>query len=135
MRKNLEVAQDRDRVIMVALRDQVRPFSWPKPSTNQVSLNDILDPFNAATDKPLRMPKSDRSKKLMCIACKGAVAAGVDPKEVPVAIDIDCNVRYGTYGINIAKTITRARGGQGGPWISSRGRRTSVNELHEAPGL
>jgi site-specific DNA-cytosine methylase len=128
------VPQERQRLIMVALLDPKRPFSWPKPS-GKVSLDDILDPFNAATDTPLRMPKGDRPKKLMSKACKGAVAAGVDPSKVPVAIDIDCSERYSTYGINIAKTLTRTRGGSGGPWVSSRGRRSSVNEMLKMQGF
>jgi site-specific DNA-cytosine methylase len=134
--KHLAVPQDRHRLIMVALLNPLasRPFAWPTPSTTQVSLNDILDPL-AATDKPLRMPPRATSKKLVDIACKAAVAAGVNPKTVPVAVDIDCSLRYGTYGINIARTLTRRRGGSGGPWITSRGRRTSVNELVKIQGF
>jgi hypothetical protein len=81
------------------------------------------------------MPPRATSKKLVDIACKAAVAAGVNPKTVPVAVDIDCSLRYGTYGINIARTLTRRRGGSGGPWITSRGRRTSVNELVKIQGF
>jgi hypothetical protein len=98
--KHLAVPQDRHRLIMVALLNPLasRPFAWPTPSTTQVSLNDILDPL-AATDKPLRMPPRATSKKLVDIACKAAVAAGVNPKTVPVAVDIDCSLRSSCPGL------------------------------------
>ena len=40
-----------------------------------------------------------------------------------------------TYGIDKAKTITRTRGGDGGPWISTRGRLTTPAELMKLQGF
>ena len=37
--------------------------------------------------------------------------------------------------INIARTLTRSRGAQGGPWVSSRGRRVTVDEMCRLQGF
>ena len=49
--------------------------------------------------------------------------------------DCDCSEKYATYGLSVAKTITRARGGSGSPWVSSRGRRVAIDELFKLQGF
>ena len=49
-------------------------------------------------------------------------------------VDIDCSPKFATFGINIAKTLTRTRGIQGGPWVSTRGRRVTTDELLRLQG-
>ena len=62
-------------------------------------------------------------------------STGIDPRKTPVAIDIDCSMKFQSYGVQATKTITRTRGGQGGPWLSTHGRRTNVNELLKIQGF
>ena len=50
-------------------------------------------------------------------------------------VDIDCSEQFQTFGINIAKTLTRTRGMQGGPWVSTRGRRVTTEELLRLQGF
>ena len=132
-----KVPQSRKRFFMVAIRkDSLRTkFKWPKDCP-PVLAEDVLDPFNAETDVPGRLPKNERSKELVKLACNDAFKkTKTDARRVPVLIDVDCSLRYKTYGINRAKTITRARGGSGGPWVSSRGRRATTNELLKLQGF
>ena len=68
-------------------------------------------------------------------ACNKALADGINALKIPLAIDVDCTAKYAVYGVNIAKTLTKTRGGQGGPWISSRGRRTTTTELMKIQGF
>ena len=58
-----------------------------------------------------------------------------DPTKIPIAVDVDCSPQFATFGINQARTVTRSRGEEGGPWISSRGRRTTITELMALQGL
>ena len=133
--KDYGVPQCRRRVFMVALRKELgRRFKWPRPLEEAVSLADILDPVGP-DDKPGRMPRGKTGRQNMKTGCRKAMQAGVDPLTVPVAIDVDASPKFFTMGINEAKTLTRSRGMSGGPWISSRGRRCSVNELLKLQGF
>ena len=67
------------------------------------------------------------------MACKEAVSKGINPQVTPV--DIDCSKKFRSWGNNIAKTLTKARGQAGGPWISTRGRRTTVGEMIKIQGF
>ncbi len=130
-------ATDRERVFMVGIRNDClrHKFKFPEPQAEQVRLRDVLDPFNPKTDKVCRLPKGVRQKQLAVMAFKDAMAAGSDPQVTPIAVDIDCSVRYRAWGIDVAKTLTKARGIQGGPWISTRGRRTTTDELLRIQGF
>ena len=130
-----QTAQERERLIMCAIQGPKRAFSWPAPVTPRVKLNHILDPFDPTTDTAGGMPKSLRQKGLMQDACDAARKIGVDPKTTPIAIDIDCGRNYKVWGNNVAKTLTKSRGQSGGPWISSRGRRTTPTELLKVMGF
>ena len=50
-------------------------------------------------------------------------------------VDIVCSDRFATYGINIARTLTKTRGQCGGPWVSSRGRRVTLHEMMRLQGF
>ena len=135
--KNYGVPQSRERLFVVAIRKDslCRKFKWPTPLQETLTVTDILEPFNPKVDKICRLPKRKRPSALAASAFKKAFENGVDPRSVPVLVDVDCSPRYATSGINIAKTLTRTRGGQGGPWISTRGRRTSTLELMRLQGF
>ena len=129
------VPQSRRRVYLVAIRnDSLRHgFTWPEP-TGSETVDAILDPLNSS-DKPGRLTTAPSGKQLALDAYAKAYAAGVDPRTIPVLVDVDCSPAYAVYGVNIAKTITRARGQAGGPWVSTRGRRTSMTELMKLQGI
>ena len=133
-----QVPQRRVRTIMVAFRKDVyrsdRPFHWPDPVDPVVHLEDVLDP-PIATDKPGRLPSNKKAKVFVKRAYKKAHAQGINPLVTPILVDVDCSDKFQTAGINIAPTLTKTRGSQGGPWVSSRGRRTSVSELIKIQGF
>ena len=135
---NFQVPQKRARTFMVAIRKDClrgdRKFRWPVAVTPKVNLKDALDP-PMVTDKPGRLPPGPKAKVLAKRAYKKALLSGVNPLVTPISVDIDCSEKYQSNGVNIANTLTRTRGGQGGPWISSRGRRTSVSELIKIQGF
>ena len=130
------VPQSRTRLILVGIRlDSLRrPFQWPHEH-EPVPANDVLEPFNPTTDKPGRLPVNADGATRAKTAMSRVFATGQDPRIVPVFIDVDCSEKFSTYGINVAKTITRGRGGSGGPWVSSRGRRVTTNELFKLQGF
>ena len=134
---DFQVPQSRERLFMVGIKAECirREFQWPEPISPKVTLSDVLDKFDPRTDKPGRLPNRQSSKEFVKAACKEAHRKGTDPLTTPIAIDIDCSSRFQSVGVNVARTLTRTRGGQGGPWISSRGRRTTPNELLKIQGF
>ena len=101
-----------------------------------MSATSVLEPFNPRTDKAGRLPPTTKGRTLVQKACNTVFKkTGKDPRTVPVLIDVDCSLRFATFGIDEAKTITRTRGGTGGPWVSSRGCRVTTNELLKLQGF
>ena len=128
--------QDRRRVFVVAIRtDAIKhAFNWPQATKPCPSINAILDPWKP-TDKAGRLPTIERQMDLCKTAYKECFDCGRDPRSTPILVDIDASPKFATYGIDEAKTITRSRGGDGGPWISTRGRRTTPTELIKLQGF
>ena len=130
------VPQSRRRLYIAAiLKDgQRHDFQWPKRLPSKaVSLESILDP-KVASDKPGVLPKAKGQRKRAISAFKAAYEKGTDPRKVPVMVDIDASEQYMTFGMGICKTITRARGSVGGPWVCTRSPRTTANELIKLMG-
>ena len=134
--ENYQIAQSRERLFCVMIRKDClkRPFTWPRAVAPRVQLEDVLDPVTPL-DRPCVLPKNKRAKDRINIALKQVWETGINPRDVPVAIDIDCSAKYATFGVNIARTITHTRGGQGGPWVSTRSRRTTTRELMACQGF
>ena len=119
--KNYKVAQDRKRLFIVAVREDSyrRPFKWPK-SQGARSLTSVLDP-ETSEDVPGRLPANKRSKELALTVYKKVFNDHkVDPRKTPVAIDVGCSKSFLTYGVDIARTLSKSRAESGGFWISSR---------------
>ena len=128
--------QDRRRVFVVAIRtDAIKhPFNWPEITKPCPSINTILGAWKP-TDRAGRLPTVQRQKDACKTAYKECFDYGRDPRSTPILVDIDASPKFATYGIDEAKTITRSRGGDGGPWISTRGRRTTPTELIKLQGF
>ena len=128
--------QDRRRVFVVAIRtDAIKhEFNWPRATKPCPSINAVLDPWKP-TDRAGRLPTIERQKDACKVAYKACFDYGRDPRSTPILVDIDASPKYSTYGIDEAKTITRSRGGDGGPWISTRGRRTTLTEMMKLQGF
>ena len=132
---HFKAPQKRRRFIMVAIRkdSRVGKFEWPSPQ-GSAKLGEILDP-KKSKDVPGMLPKLPRARRLVQQAYKAVWSKGVDPRKVPIAVDIDCSPGYATYGIDIAPTLTKTRGEQGGPFVSTCGRRVSMNEMMRLQGF
>ena len=129
--------QSRERLFLIAIRrDSVaRAFQWPRP-LGRLNFSACMDPVAApAIDRPGRLPRLARSQTLVRQAFKKCLDNGVNPMDVPILVDIDCSHKFAIYGVNIAKTLTKSRGQAGGPWISTRGRRTTISEMLRIQGF
>ena len=115
-----KVPQIRRRVFIVAIRKDScrRPFKWPKPR-GEKKLEAVLDPLQPS-ELGGRLPKGKRPRELVKDCYSKVWAEGLDPRKVPVAVDIGCSKKFASFGINVSRTLTRARGGTGGFWISNR---------------
>ena len=134
--KDFGVPQSRERVYVVGVRQdsEMHPFTWPqKQATPPVT--SILEP-KRATDLAGRLPSGERSRDLCKAAYKKVCKTKtVDPRVTPVMVDIDCSEKFATHGINIARTLTKTRGQNGGPWVSTRGRRVTLHEMMRLQGF
>ena len=134
--KDFGVPQSRERVYVVGVRQdsEMHPFTWPQKQATPPATS-ILEP-KRATDVAGRLPSSERSRDLCKAAYKKVCKKkGVDPRVTPVMVDIDCSERFATHGVNIARTLTKTRGQNGGPWVSSRGRRVTLHEMMRLQGF
>ena len=109
-------------------------FKWPTVSQPAPSINTILDPW-VPSDKAGRLPSRPAGADLCKAAYKQCYQHGRDPRRTPVLVDVDCSPKYAVYGVDEAKTLTATRGGSGGPWLSTRGRRLTINELMKLQGF
>ena len=127
--------QDRRRLIIVAIQANAikHEFKWPVQQPAP-SVTKALDPWKP-TDKAGRLPSAIRQKEACLTAYKECYKCGHDPRATPILVDIRASPKFMSYGIDEAKTITRTRGGDGGPWISTRGRLTTPAELLKLQGL
>jgi DNA-cytosine methyltransferase len=128
--------QDRRRLIIVAIQANAmkHEFKWPVIQQPAPSVTKALDPWKP-TDKVGRLPSSIRHKEACLTAYKDCYKCGHDARMIPILVDIHASPKFMQYGIDEAKTITRTRGGDGGPWISTRGRLTTTSELLKLQGL
>jgi site-specific DNA-cytosine methylase len=127
---------DRRRLYIVGIRADVmkHEFTWPVRQQPTPSVNVVLDPWKP-TDKAGRLPCLPRPKEACLTAYKECFKGGRDPRTTPVLVDVGASPKFNTYGIDESKTITRTRGGDGGPWISTRGRKTTPGELLKLQGF
>ena len=128
--------QDRRRVFVVGILTNAikHTFNWPQVTKPCPSINTVLDTWKP-TDRAGRLPTVERQKDACKVAYKECFDYGRDPRSTPILVDIDASPKFATYGIDEAKTITRSRGGDGGPWISTRGRRTTLTEMMKLQGF
>ena len=93
---------------------------------------------------PTQQERSELENKLAPGRLKALRAAmadirkrGLDPYSENFVIDIDSGrfENSKTWKQGLSKTLTRSRGGSGGPWLSKRARRTSLQELARFQGL
>ena len=128
----------RRRYYLVAIRGDSlrRAFKWPKQLavSARITMFDVLEPLSD-TDKPGRLPTHKREKGHALSAFRAAWKEGVDATSTPVIVDIDGSPNFKAWGIRVAGTLTRKRGQSGGPWVSCRGRRTTLWELMAMQGF
>lgn len=126
----------RERLYLVAIRKDSlkRAFEWPE-GRDTVPLSSLLDPFNSKTDKAGRLPVASAQRALAIKAFNDAHSDGYNPKTYALAVDVDASPRYAVTGYEEIKCLTRTRGASGGPWLSCRGRRTTLAELLRLQGF
>ena len=133
--KDFQVPQDRSRVYLVAILggSLQHDFKWPDIVAPPVTLQQILD--SDTRDFAGRLPKGHRPKQLVKDAYKTVTQQGINPLSVPMAIDIGCAEKFKVFGVSEAKTLTTSRASVGGPWVSTKGRRTTLDEMFKIQGF
>ena len=109
---------------------------WPTKRTHRFM--SLLDP-RVPSDARGKLPPADWGKNRCRRHVKKAYlkwrAKGVDPKTHPVFVDIDCSMKFQASNAKFLSTLTASRGAQGGPWVSTRSRRTTLSEMSRAQGF
>ena len=125
--------QHRERAYIVAWLPSGRRFTFPKETPCQVSLNDIISPKNVAVDsQPCASPTNQERIK---DAVREATEAGYDPANDYIFVDCDASSSFKQWQVGSAPTLTRTRGYSGGPYLTNRCRRLSLQELMKLQGF
>ena len=132
---NFKVPQMRRRVFIVAILKTSlrRKFKWPKGQGKR-TLSSVLDPPKTS-DKSGKLPKNKNAARMAKLAYSKVWAQGIDARKQLVAVDVGCSEKFLTFGVDICRTLSRTRAASGGFWLSTLGRKMSVNELARANGM
>jgi site-specific DNA-cytosine methylase len=129
------VPQNRPRVYIACIRKGPSGafpcFNWPEPLAT-VSLRGILDPPSLTLRRNI-FPNGAGAQSRVQSALRELRAAGVNPMQVPVAID--CEASRVRWCLDYTPCLTAARGGSGGFWITCRGRKMTAAELCRLQGI
>ncbi len=95
-------------------------------------LDDVPPGFDVKAALP---PESQTVARRNVIRALKSIADGdcLNPYKAPAVID--CDSSKGGYNVGYSPCITASRGAAGGHWISSRGRRFTVNEMVKLMGV
>ena len=130
------VAHSRSRFYIVAiLQDSLRhEFSFPEEISIKRPAMSILS-HNPLIDKRNRLPEHPQARQLVKTAYNKVLASGMDPRRVPVIVDIACSKGYATHGISCMPCMTAARASRFNYWCSVVGRRILLPELMQLQGI
>ena len=137
--KDFGVAQNRQRVYIVGCRRDVATGLCCSPvrSLPTPPIRNFFDEDDPAIDdaaKREKLPKQITARTNILAAHSRLKAAKVNPRSVDMVVDIGSG-----RGLNmmcgLCPTITRSRGGNGGFWVTSLGRRLSSTELLRLQGV
>lgn len=129
------VPQHRRRLYLVGLLYERRPFVWPE-DIPLITTTEWLDKYNAATDRKGRLPKNLRHKRIVKhVFNKWYTTKGIDPRRSRLFVDIGSSFKFAYCKLGELTTLTKNRGGDRCIWISTRGRRVSLEELFRFQGI
>lgn len=135
------VPQARQRLYVVGWKasEAVLPFSWPaRTHATAVPLEAILEPPQPLSQRErVKRVKSlsKTGRRNWTVAKKAIRKDGGDPHVHLYAVDVDSGRQCKLHSYNCARTLTKARGGSGGPWLSNRLRRVTLAEMSRLQGV
>eukprot|EP00438_Fugacium_kawagutii_P006633 Skav235732 [mRNA] locus=scaffold1686:66458:67677:- [translate_table: standard] len=105
----------------------------PVPLSAFLPASPVLSP----EEKERRVAElSKTGQRNLQLACADIRRSGFDPSQVLCCIDVDSGrTNAKLWKMGQARTLTRSRGGCGGPWLSSHYRRTTLREMAAFQGL
>lgn len=130
--KHFGLAQNRERVYLVGCSRAVatRKFQWPAHRVTP-SLAKFLDKNASAVGRSL----SATNQRNIDFAVAKAKASGLDPHSVDIVVDIGCSASRANMMYDLCPAITRSRAASCDFWLTSAGRRLTVDELLRLQGF
>lgn len=137
--KDHGLPQQRTRLFIFGLkRRQLRGrFQWPQ-ALPPVPASSVLDPQPAgwSTSHAVLPTSAKQCERLENAIDLIVQAAGAEALKRDIFIDCDSSPKFGTpITIDYAGCITRTRAGSGGPFVTSRMRRTNLKEIMRLQGF
>ncbi len=125
--------QNRSRVYIVAIHNnsRVRDFTWPVQMRNRPPVNQFLE------DLPRTKPyyfTCETARRNWQTAKEKLQKAGVNYKEKPCFVDVMASKAFAQVQIGKAPCITATRAAQGGYYITTKRRLTTLTELGRLQG-
>ena len=83
----------------------------------------------------VHLPKHPRERMLAKAACVAAtkMQPPVDPRKIPLLVDVDSSDGYGTWGVNEFRCLLKSH--PKGPWNSVTCKRVSIHDMARAQGF
>ena len=132
------VPQRRCRLYVLGLRASsvTQAFAWPKGTDETVAVEPFLEDGGSSAGTE---PTTQVGKRNLAVATEQIQASGGNPQLEPYLVDIDTGRWQQKLWVDgrhhPARCLTRARAAAGGPWITSKARRTTLSELARFQGM
>ena len=129
------IPQSRERAYIVAMdraHKSKHAFHWPQP----VKMMSAMTLMNGKNVKVGTAPcNSDMSRKNIEAALSAATLKGLKPKKVPIFVDVGSSTKWSHWKEGTCLCITKARGSNGGHYVSTHNRKMSIDELFRFQGI
>ncbi len=137
--RNHGLPQNRERIIIIAAAKErvTEPFRWPFPLP-PVLLEDFLEPLPSREQcKELNnaLPPANevRARQHVLGALRILKKNGLAPATTPMVIDVGGSRACMMY--NCSPCLTKSRAAAGGHWLTTRGRRQTLQEMQWLMGV
>ena len=132
---DLGIPHSRKRFILVGIAKEryCKTFVWPRAHGNDKKASKWILRPPKPTDKACVLPTCPRQKRVVQTHLARAYNNGIDPRKVPVMVDVGATEKFAWSMVEKVPCITAARGS--GHWVSTRSTMMNTKEIMACFGI
>ena len=132
---DLGIPHSRKRFILVGIAKEryCKTFVWPRTHGNDKKASKWILRPPKPTDKACILPTCPRQKRVVKKHLARAYNNGIDPRKVPVMVDVGATEKFAWSMVEKVPCITAARGS--GHWVSTRSTMMNTKEIMACFGI